>query len=61
MPTMRCLVPTLAQRGVERHRDTLVVLTKHNRVEFGPGRWACLGSYATVTTSGTIAIGDDLQ
>jgi uncharacterized protein len=60
MPTMRCLVPTLAQHGLDRHRDTLVALAKHNRVEFASERWACLGSYASVTAGGTITVGDDL-
>ena len=61
MPTMRCLVPTLAQHGLDRHRDTLVALTKHNRVAYGPGRWATLGSYATVTAGGTVAVGDPVR
>jgi len=61
MPTMRCLVPTLAQRGLERHRDTLVALTRDNRVEFGPGRWASLGSYASVSTPGVVEVGDPVR
>lgn len=61
MPTMRCLVPTLEQRGVARHRDTLVALTRHNRVHHGPGRWACLGSYATVVSGGWVSVGDEVQ
>lgn len=61
LPTMRCLVPTLAQRDLARHRETLVALTRENLVEFGPGRWACLGSYASVTQPGTVAVGDELR
>ena len=59
IPTPRCLITTLDQaNGVVRNRQSLIVLARDNRLEFGPGRWACLGSYASVETPGTIKVGD---
>jgi uncharacterized protein YcbX len=58
MPTPRCLVPTLGQAGVDRHRDTLVALARDNRLHYGPGQWACLGAYASVSGDGQISVGD---
>jgi uncharacterized protein YcbX len=58
MPTPRCLVPTLRQAGVSRHRDTLVALARDNRLQYRPGRWACLGVYASVSAAGQISVGD---
>jgi uncharacterized protein YcbX len=61
MPTPRCLVPTLRQAGVDPHRDTLVALARDNRLEYGPGRWACLGAYASVSGGGQISVGDPAE
>jgi uncharacterized protein YcbX len=61
MPTPRCLVPTLRQAGVDRHRDTLVALARDNRLEYGPGKWACLGAYASVSGGGRISVGDPAE
>ena len=59
IPTPRCLMTTLDQaNGVVRNRQSLIVLARDNRIEFGPGRWACLGSYANVQTPGRIKVGD---
>lgn len=61
MPTPRCLVPTLAQAGLGRHRETLVTLARDNRLTVGPGRWACLGSYASVMEPGRVAVGAEVR
>ena len=58
MPTPRCVVPTLRQAGVDSHRDTLVALARHNRLQFGPGNWACLGVYSSVMSAGVISADD---
>ena len=59
MPTMRCLMTTLPQAHLDRSRETLATLARTNRLEVGPGHWACLGLYATVTQMGRIQVGDE--
>lgn len=59
LPTMRCVLTTVAQPGLAPDRDTLRAIARHNRVEIaGMGTWACAGVYATVTAGGTVAVGD---
>lgn len=58
MPTMRCLMTTLEQRDIPRHRDTLRALARDNRLSVGNGHWACLGHYARVTSVGRVHVGD---
>lgn len=61
MPTMRCVMTTLPQPGLERDRAFLQRLTSDNRIAItGMGRWACAGVYASVTRHGPIAVGDGL-
>ncbi|MCK0176785.1 MOSC domain-containing protein [Mycolicibacterium sp. F2034L] len=51
MPTVRCVVPSRAQPGLDvDRRITKAVATKAGR---------CLGSYCWVETGGTVSIGDD--
>ena len=57
MPTMRCLMTTLPQHDVARSKETLAALARTNRLEVGPGHWACLGAYANVTRESEITIG----
>jgi uncharacterized protein YcbX len=62
MPTMRCVMTTLPQRGLDRDRSVLQTLVRENRVDIpGLGTWACAGTYATVTTPGSIAVGDPVS
>ncbi|GAC1534855.1 MAG: MOSC domain-containing protein [Acidimicrobiales bacterium] len=62
MATMRCVMTTLAQTGLERDRRTLQGIAAHNRVEIpGLGTWACVGAYATVSRGGTVRIGDRMS
>jgi uncharacterized protein YcbX len=58
LPTMRCVMTTLARDGLERDRKSLQVIARHNQVEIFGGRWACAGVYATVTEFGTLTVGD---
>jgi uncharacterized protein YcbX len=62
MPTMRCVMVTLAQGELPADRAILRAATDHNRVEIsGLGHWACVGAYASVATSGTICVGDAIE
>ena len=59
LPTMRCVMTTLAQGDLPRDRATLKAIAAHNRVEIaGFGTWACAGAYADVATAGTVRVGD---
>jgi uncharacterized protein YcbX len=59
IPTMRCVMTTLAQGDLPRDPDTLRTIAKHNRVEIpGMGTWACAGVYADVTNPGELAVGE---
>jgi uncharacterized protein YcbX len=59
IPTMRCVMTTLAQGDLPRDPDTLRTVAKHNRVEIpGLGTWACAGVYADVTGSGELTVGE---
>jgi uncharacterized protein YcbX len=61
LPTMRCVMTTLAQRDVPADRSTLRVVSKENRIEIaGLGVWACAGAYASVTETGPVKLGDSV-
>jgi hypothetical protein len=61
LPTMRCIMTTLAQGDLPRDPDVLRTLTRHNRIEIpGLGTWSCVGAYAAVTAPGEVAIGDEV-
>jgi uncharacterized protein YcbX len=62
LPTMRCVMTTLAQRGLGADRETLRVIAAHNRVAIeGFGTWACAGVYADVTAPGDVHVGDRIN
>jgi uncharacterized protein YcbX len=62
IPTMRCVMTTLAQGDLPRDADTLRTIAKHNRVEIpGLGTWACAGVYADVTAPGELAVGEGFE
>lgn len=62
MPTMRCVMTTLAQGDLPEDRGVLRAASTHNRVEItGLGKWACVGAYAGVVTPGDVATGDDVS
>ena len=59
IPTMRCVMTTLAQGSMPQDRDTLRTIAAHNRVDIsGLGTWACAGAYAKVVTPGDAAVGE---
>lgn len=60
IPTMRCVMTTLAQGSMAQDRETLRTIAAHNRVEIsGLGTWACAGAYADVVSAGDAAVGED--
>ncbi|HEY3722887.1 MAG TPA: MOSC N-terminal beta barrel domain-containing protein [Acidimicrobiia bacterium] len=61
LPTMRCIMTTLAQGDLPRDNEVLRTLTRHNRVEIpGLGTWSCVGAYAAVTGPGRVRVGDEV-
>ena len=61
IPTMRCIMTTLAQGDLPRDNGVLRTVARHNRVEIpGLGIWSCVGAYATVTTPGRVQLGDEV-
>jgi uncharacterized protein YcbX len=59
LPTMRCIMTTLAQGDLPRDANVLRTVATHNRVELaGLGTWSCVGAYAAVTAPGTVRVGD---
>ena len=61
LPTMRCVMTTLARDGMDADRGSLQAIARHNRIEIpGTGTWACAGAYATVTAGGAVSVGDDV-
>lgn len=62
LPTMRCVMTTLAQEELPVDRATLRTIARHNRLEItGFGTWACAGVYATVAGTGTVTVGDVVE
>jgi uncharacterized protein YcbX len=59
IPTMRCIMTTLAQGDLPRDNGVLRTVAEHNRIEIpGLGVWSCVGAYATVDTAGPVRVGD---
>ncbi len=59
LPTMRCIMTTLAQGDLPRDNEILRTLTRQNRIEIpGLGTWSCVGAYAAVTEPGSVRLGD---
>jgi len=62
LPTMRCIMTTLAQGDLPRDNEVLRTVTRHNRIEItGLGTWSCVGAYAAVTEPGRVQLGDDVS
>jgi uncharacterized protein len=61
IPTMRCIMTTLAQGSLPRDDVVLRTVAAHNRIEItGLGTWSCVGAYATVATPGRVQRGDEV-
>lgn len=59
IPTMRCVMTTLAQGSMPQDRNTLRAIAAHNQVDIsGLGTWACAGAYANVVAPGDAAVGE---
>lgn len=62
IPTMRCVMTTLAQGELPVDRSTLRAIVDGNRIEIpGWGTWACAGVYAGVDAPGTVRLGDPVE
>jgi uncharacterized protein YcbX len=62
MLTMRCVMVTLAQPGLEPERAVMRAVAAVNRVEVpGLGTYPCAGLYARVTRAGTVTVGDEVS
>ena len=61
IPTMRCIMTTLAQGDLPRDLEVLRTLTRENRIEIpGLGTWSCVGAYAVVAAPGRVQLGDEV-
>jgi hypothetical protein len=60
LPTMRCIMTTLAQPtlGLDRDPSLLLTIARNNRIEIGGGQWACAGVYGDSIGNGTVEAGD---
>jgi uncharacterized protein YcbX len=59
LPTMRCVMTTLAQGDLPKDGGLLRTVARHNRIEItGLGHWACAGAYADVGAPGSLRVGD---
>ena len=57
-PAPRCVMTTLPQGDLGAQREVLQALAEHARYDTGMGVFACLGTYAKVTSPGTVRLGD---
>jgi uncharacterized protein len=61
IPTMRCIMTTLAQGDLPADVEVLRTAARHNHIEIpGLGSWACTGAYANVAAPGSVAVGDPI-
>lgn len=61
LPTMRCIMTTLAQGDLPSDGNVLRTLASANRIEIpGLGIWSCAGAYAAVTSPGRVQVGDEV-
>ena len=62
LPTMRCIMTTLAIEDLPRDPSLLRTIASHNRLEIGGlGTWACAGVYGDAAAPGTVAVGDEVR
>jgi uncharacterized protein len=54
LPDPRCVMPSLAQEGIERDPRILKALATHNRIDVEGLRYPCAGVYAVADATGTI-------
>ena len=62
LPTMRCIMTTLAIEDLPRDPSLLRTIAAHNRLEIGGlGTWACAGVYGDAAEPGSVAVGDEVR
>ena len=62
LPTMRCIMTTLAVQDLPRDPSLLRTIAAHNRLEIaGLGSWACAGVYGDAAAPGTVAVDDEVR
>ena len=61
LPTMRCIMTTMAMDGLPADRSLLRTIARENRLEIGGGQWACAGVYGGVAGTGTVRVGDEVS
>lgn len=60
IPTMRCVMTTMAQPGLDRDLSLLQTIARTNRQTIFGGEWACAGVYGDVGGTGTVRVGDEV-
>ena len=60
IPTMRCVMTTMAQPGLDRDLSLLQTVARENRREIFGGQWACCGVYGDVAGTGEVRVGDEV-
>jgi hypothetical protein len=62
LPTMRCIMTTLAQEDLPRDPSLLRTVAAANRLEIGDlGTWACAGVYGDAAAPGIVSVGDAVR
>jgi uncharacterized protein YcbX len=62
LPTMRCIMTTLAQGDLPQDPTLLRTVAAANRLEIGGiGTWACAGVYGDAGAPGTVRLGDTVS
>lgn len=62
LPTMRCIMTTMAQEDLPRDPSLLRTVARSNRLEIeGLGSWACAGVYGDAAAPGTIRVSDEVR
>lgn len=62
MPTMRCVMPSLAHGDLPVDRAVSRAVASLNRREIpGLGTWTCAGAYAAVLEAGRVRVGDPVE
>jgi uncharacterized protein len=61
LPDPRCVMPSLAQPGLDSDREVLRTLAKHNRLDLGGMRYPCAGVYAVAESPGTVGRGEEVK
>jgi uncharacterized protein YcbX len=60
IPTMRCVMTTMAQPGLDRDLSLLQTIARTNRQTIFGGEWACCGIYGDVAGTGAVRVGDEV-